>query len=93
MTRTLICWIALVLLLVVELIAAHAGGMVVVGVLAAIMVLVVAIGFMQIRQAPPLARIFAIGGVVWLVILLALGSMDSFTRTDYPVHGTVVGTQ
>ena len=50
-----------------------------------IMVLVVAIGFMQLTSAQPLATIFAIGGVVWLIILLALGSMDSFTRTDYPV--------
>ena len=85
MKRILICWAALILFLVVELLAAHAGRAIVVGLLAACMVLVVAIGFMQLTSAPPLATIFAAGGIFWLVLLLALGSMDSFTRTDYPV--------
>lgn len=85
MKRILICWAALILLLVVELLAAHGGRPIIVGALAVCMVLVVAIGFMQLTSAPPLASIFALGGIFWLAILLALGSMDSFTRTDYPV--------
>jgi cytochrome c oxidase subunit 4 len=36
--------------------------------------------FMHVRYAPPLVRIFAVGGFVWLVILFALTFSDYLTR-------------
>jgi cytochrome c oxidase subunit IV len=86
MARIAACWAMLVLLLVAELAAAHMGSSVVVCVVAILMVLVVVLGFMRILRAPPLAIIFALGGLFWLTILLALGSLDSFTRTTVLVH-------
>ncbi len=56
---------------------------------AALMVLAVAIGFMEIRRGPVLVRAFAVAAVLWLVILLGLGSVDPLTRTEYrssPIH-------
>ncbi|MBB2200870.1 hypothetical protein [Gluconacetobacter tumulisoli] len=88
MARIATCWTMLVLLLAAELVAARAGLGAVVCVLAVLMVLVIVLGFMQILRAPPLAIIFALGGLFWLAILLALGSLDSFTRTTVPVHDT-----
>jgi hypothetical protein len=32
-------------------------------------------------------RLFAAAGLLWLTILLGLGSLDPLTRTDYPVQG------
>ena len=29
--------------------------------------------------------IFALAGVFWLAVMLGLGSLDAFTRTDVPV--------
>lgn len=49
------------------------------------MVGVVAMIFMQVGRGPIIVRLFAAAGVLWLVILLALGSLDPLTRTDYPV--------
>ncbi|WP_231854114.1 hypothetical protein [Gluconacetobacter diazotrophicus] len=86
MTRIAIYWGMLVLLLVAELAAARAGIGIAVSVLAILMVLVIVLGFMQILHAPKLAVIFALGGLFWLTILLALGSLDSFTRTTVLVH-------
>jgi hypothetical protein len=56
---------------------------------AALMVLGVAIGFMEVRRGPVLVRAFAVAAVLWLVILLGLGSVDPLTRTEYrssPIH-------
>jgi hypothetical protein len=50
---------------------------------AALMVLGVAIGFMEIRRGSVLVRAFAVAAVLWLVILLGLGSVDPLTRTEY----------
>jgi caa(3)-type oxidase subunit IV len=55
-----------------------------------LMILGVAIGFMEVRQGPAIVRAFAIGAVFWLAVLLALGSADPLTRVDYPVAGTRV---
>jgi hypothetical protein len=49
------------------------------------MVGIVAMGFMQVGRGPVIVRLFAAAGVLWLVILLALGSLDPLTRIDYPV--------
>jgi hypothetical protein len=33
-----------------------------------------------------IVRLFAAAGVLWLLILLALGSLDPLTRVVYPVE-------
>jgi cytochrome c oxidase subunit IV len=50
---------------------------------AALMVAAVATMFMQIGRGPVLVRVFAAAGLLWLSILLGLGSVDPLTRTDY----------
>ena len=42
--------------------------------------------FMQVARGPTVVRLFAIAGLLWLSILLGLGSLDPMTRTDYPVQ-------
>lgn len=88
MARIALCWVMLVLLLAGELAATWAGFGIAVCVMAVLMVLVIVLGFMQILRGPPLAIIFALGGLFWLTVLLALGSLDSFTRTTVPVPGS-----
>lgn len=53
---------------------------------AIIMAGVVAIAFMELGQGSQAARLFAIAALVWLAILLGLGSLDPMTRIDYPVE-------
>lgn len=50
---------------------------------AALMIAGVAIGFMEVRRGPVLVRAFAVAALLWLAILLGLGSVDPLTRTDY----------
>jgi len=50
------------------------------------MAAIVAIGFMELGKGPHTARFFALAGVVWLAILLGLGSLDPMTRILYPTH-------
>jgi preprotein translocase subunit SecG len=49
------------------------------------MVATVAIGYMEVRRGSVLARTFAIAAMFWLLVLLALGTADPLTRTDYRV--------
>lgn len=39
--------------------------------------------FMEVTQGPSVIRLFATAGLVWLIILLALGSLDPLTRFTY----------
>jgi cytochrome c oxidase subunit IV len=55
-----------------------------------LMVLVVAIGFMEVKKGPVLVRAFAVAAMFWLFVLLALGSADPLTRTNYYVPDTYV---
>ncbi len=57
---------------------------------AAMMVVAVAIGFMEVRRGHVLVRAFAVAGLLWLSVLLGLGSTDPLTRTQYPVTGAHV---
>jgi cytochrome c oxidase subunit IV len=50
---------------------------------AALMVAAVATMFMQIGRGPVLVRVFAAAGLLWLSILLGLGSVDPLTRANY----------
>jgi cytochrome c oxidase subunit 4 len=52
---------------------------------ALLMVGIVAVIFMQIGRGPTVVRLFAAAGLLWLLILLALGSLDPLTRSVYPV--------
>jgi len=56
---------------------------------AALMIAAVATMFMQIGRGPVLVRVFAAAGLLWLGILLGLGSVDPLTRTDYTVAAPV----
>ena len=51
----------------------------------ALMLAAVATMFMQIGRGPALVRVFAAAGVLWVSILLGLGSLDPLTRHDYTV--------
>ena len=57
---------------------------------AGLMAVVVAVAFMEVGKGPTIVRGFAVAAMFWLIVLLALGSMDPVTRTDYLVpHGVV----
>jgi cytochrome c oxidase subunit 4 len=58
---------------------------------AVVMVALVAFGFMEIATAPPAAHLFAVAALLWLAILLGLGSVDPLTRTDYAVQAWRAG--
>lgn len=53
-----------------------------------IMVAAVGVMFMQVRNGPTIVRLFVVAGLVWLSILLGLGSLDIMTRTDVYVQST-----
>lgn len=55
-----------------------------VAIVAATMVAVAAFGFMGLRQEGATVWLFAAAAVLWLIILLGLGSLDPLTRTLYP---------
>lgn len=42
--------------------------------------------FMEVGRGPEIVRLFAVAGLLWLAILLGLGSLDPMTRTDYHVQ-------
>ncbi len=45
---------------------------------------VILTSFMQVGRGPVIVRLFAAAGLLWLLILLGLGSLDPLTRVDYP---------
>ena len=48
-----------------------------------LMIILVAVRFMEVRKGPALIRAFAVAAMFWLFVLLALGSIDPLTRKDY----------
>lgn len=89
MVRVMACWGALMVLFMGELAIATTGFGSGICAVAVLMGLVIVFGFMRITLAPPLAAIFALGSLFWLAILLSLGSLDSFTRTNFSVGDTL----
>jgi cytochrome c oxidase subunit IV len=53
---------------------------------AVLMVGVAGAVFMEVRRGPGIARIFAVASLLWLTILLGLGSLDPMTRVMYHVQ-------
>jgi hypothetical protein len=53
---------------------------------AVLMVGAVATMFMQVTKGPTIVRLFAVAALVWITILLGLGSLDPMTRTDVYVQ-------
>jgi cytochrome c oxidase subunit IV len=52
---------------------------------AALMVGVVGTIFMEVGRGPEIIRLFAAAALLWLSILLGLGSLDPMTRIEYRV--------
>ena len=78
----MITWVALLLLLGLEVLAAvlHTGWLAY-G-LSPVMIALVAFRFMHIGRQSALTRIFALAGLFWLAVLLGLGSVDYVVRRD-----------
>ncbi len=55
---------------------------------AVLMVGVVGTSFMEVGRGPEIIRLFAIASLLWLTILLGLGSLDPMTRIVYHVQNT-----
>jgi len=53
---------------------------------AVLMVGVVGTIFMEVGRGPEIIRLFAAAALLWLSILLGLGSLDPMTRIVYPVQ-------
>ena len=90
MTRLAITWAALVLLAWASLGLAYLplGRAHVFVALAIAFAMAATLGLvcMRIGTAPPLARLFALGSIIWLLVLLALGGTDYATRTVAPAE-------
>jgi cytochrome c oxidase subunit 4 len=50
---------------------------------AVLMAGIVATIFMELGRGPEASRLFAVAGLLWLAILLGLGSLDPMTRIVY----------
>jgi cytochrome c oxidase subunit IV len=53
---------------------------------ALLMVGVVGTIFMEVGRGPEIVRLFAVASLLWLSILLGLGSLDPMTRIVYSVQ-------
>jgi cytochrome c oxidase subunit 4 len=87
-SRLFVAWITLLFLLVIEIAASFVhmprSFRPLILIVAASMAAVIATCFMEVNRGPDLVRLFAIAGLVWLAILLSLGSLDPLTRYTYP---------
>ena len=52
---------------------------------ALVMVGLVGFQYMQVRSGPAIVRLFASPALLWLIVLLGLGSLDPLSRIQYPV--------
>ena len=88
-------WIALLVVAAVEFgcsfihMAPSARPVLILG--AAVMAVIVALGYMRLTTAPTIAQGFAVAGVFWLTILLGLAMVDPMTRAVYTVTGQLGG--
>ena len=79
-----IAWIALVLLVGVNLGVAYlplgAASPAIALAIAAVQVILVVLVLMKLGRAAPLTRLFAVAGLFWLLILFGLSGVDFLTR-------------
>lgn len=93
MIKIVLTWLALVALLALEVgsaflpLSPEMRPLILVPALA--MLAVILTSFMQVGNGPVIVRLFAAAGFLWLLILLALGSLDPLTRVVYPVASQV----
>jgi hypothetical protein len=87
--HAMFAWLALLLLAVVEI----AGSCIhfdrslrpLLLLPALVMMAIVGLMFMRVQHGIAPARGFALAGLLWLLLLLGLGTMDPLTRAIYPV--------
>jgi cytochrome c oxidase subunit IV len=88
--RLLLAWVLLMVLLAIEFgvsfLPLDRSARPLVLIPAMLMVGVVGTTFMEVGRGPEIVRLFAIAALLWLSILLGLGSLDPMTRIDYPVQ-------
>ncbi len=93
MIKIFLTWLALIALLALELgvsflpFSPAVRPIILVPALA--MLAIILTSFMQVGRGPVIVRLFAAAGFLWLLILLALGSLDPLTRVVYPVASPV----
>ena len=89
MTRALLAWLSLMLLLGVQLgclwLPLGRYHLPVALALSVLMANIAAFAFMELGRAPRLAQIFAYAGLFWLLIMVFLGGADYATRALAPV--------
>ena len=88
-TRLLLAWLLLVFLGVLQFAASYLplgrSWRPLVMIPGVLMVVTVAVVFMEVGKGPTIVRGFAVAAMFWLIVLLGLGSADPLTRTDYHV--------
>jgi cytochrome c oxidase subunit 4 len=88
--QLMLTWILLILLLALEigvsLLPLGRSARPLVLVPAVLMVAAVGMVFMEAGRGPEIVRLFAGASLLWLAILLGLGSLDPLTRAIYYVH-------
>ncbi len=88
--RLLLAWVLLMVLLASEFGASFLpldrAGRPLVLIPAVLMVGVVGTIFMEVGRGPEIIRLFAVAALLWLSILLGLGSLDPMTRIEYQIQ-------
>ncbi|MGI8570974.1 MAG: cytochrome C oxidase subunit IV family protein [Methylocella sp.] len=88
--RLLMAWALLMVLLAIEFgasfLPSDRSARPLVLIPAVLMVGVVGSIFMEVGRGPEIIRLFAVAGLLWLCILLGLGSLDPMTRIVYHVQ-------
>ena len=89
--RLVLAWVSLVVLLAIQVgisfLPLDRSARPIVLIPAVLMVGIVGTAFMEIMRGPEIVRLFVIASLVWLSILLGLGSLDPMTRVMYYVQG------
>ena len=89
MSRIFLTWLTLIALLALEVGAAflplRAELRPAILIVAVALSGVILTSFMQVGRGPVIVRLFTAAGLLWLLILLGLGSLDPLTRVVYPV--------
>jgi caa(3)-type oxidase subunit IV len=88
--QLVLAWVLLMVLLAIQVgvsfLPLGQSGRPLVLVPAVLMVCVVGAVFMEVGRGPEIIRLFAIAALLWLSILLGLGSLDPMTRINYYVQ-------